>query len=84
MSSKMKPIILDDNVHTEHPNDIKEWIDDTKYWPLITYGDIYKYFIESKTVDGKAMKGVLPRIVDDFHGKRLIFSPGYAALCRAS
>ena len=27
---------------------------------------------------------VLPRIVDDFHGKRLIFSPGYAALCRAS
>ena len=57
MSRKMKPIILDDNVHIEHPNDIKEWIDDTKYWPSITYGDIYKYLIDSKTVDGKAMKG---------------------------
>ncbi len=45
-----------EGVILDHPDTIHTWFDNTKEWPSITYGDIYNYLIESKCVDGKAMK----------------------------
>ena len=49
-------IVLSDKTTLDHPSTITSWTDDTRYWPRITYGDIYNYMIESKSADGKTMQ----------------------------
>ena len=39
-----------------HPTIIKNWTDDMKRWPEITYGDIFNHFVLVLGVDGSAMK----------------------------
>ena len=50
-------IVLSDKTTLDHPSTITSWTDDTRYWPPVDYLDIRTYMIESKSVDGKAMKG---------------------------
>ena len=40
----------------QHPDEIRNWIDDTKYWPSITLQKITIYLIVSKAVDGQEMR----------------------------
>jgi hypothetical protein len=56
MSTPKENIVLEGELVLKHPNNIHNWLDDMKQWPSITYGDIYNYLIESKSVDGKEMK----------------------------
>jgi hypothetical protein len=49
-------IVLEGGLVLEHTHNLRNWLDDIKQWPPITYGDIYNYLIESKSVDGKEMK----------------------------
>ena len=58
MAKRMEFILLEDGSSIDHPVRIQGWTDNTKYWPAITYDDIYKYMIESKSVDGKSYKGL--------------------------
>ena len=56
MAKLNESILLNDGNLIPHPDKITTWCDNTKLWPSITYGDIYNHLIETKAVDGKAMK----------------------------
>lgn len=40
------------------PSTLVNWEDDMKKWPRITYGEIFRYFIQSVAVDGEAMNNL--------------------------
>ncbi len=75
MSVTDEKIVLEGELLLEHPDNIRNWLDDTKQWPSITYGDIYNYLIESKSVDGKEMKSY--KGLDSFN----YFQSGWMVSC---
>ena len=49
----------------QHPDEIGNWTDDTKYWPSITLQEITIYLIVSKAVDGQEMRN--HRFLDSYN-----------------
>jgi hypothetical protein len=45
-----------DGQKLQHPDEIKNWSEDMRSWPNITLQEITIYLIESKAVDGQAMR----------------------------